>query len=52
MFLRTREDEINVTVGRSDSEMVPVYNEAGAFSGSDSGEQQCGGTQGEGLSAA
>lgn len=50
LFLRTREDEVHVPARCSDSQMEPVYNEAGPVPGSYSGEQQCGGTQGEGTS--
>lgn len=51
LFLRTREDEVHVTAGRSDPEMEPRYNEAGAVPGSYSGEQQRRRTQGKGMSA-
>lgn len=49
-LFRIREDEVHVTTGCSDPEMEPFYDEAGAFSGGYTGEQQRRRTEGKGLS--
>lgn len=48
-FIRIWEDEVHVTTRCSDTEMEPLYHEAGAFRGGHTGEQQRRWAQGEGL---
>lgn len=50
-FFRARENEVHVTVGCAYPKVEPSYNEVGAFSGSDSREQQCRRAQGEGWAS-
>lgn len=49
MCLRTRADEVHVSVGCADTALVSGQDEAGAVPGGGAREQQCGRTQGKGA---